>query len=66
MPTIAVTCTRCGDEFEPDRQAIAAGHWHTCPACRESEAPWKRETPMEADIPCSPGYPMQSKPDPRS
>ncbi len=34
MPTIAVTCTACGNEFEPSGDVIRTGHWHTCPRCR--------------------------------
>lgn len=32
--TIAVTCKRCGKEFEPTTGAVRAGHWHTCLRCR--------------------------------
>jgi hypothetical protein len=34
MSTIAVDCRRCGQEFEPGREAIVAGTWRLCPACR--------------------------------
>ena len=34
MPGVVTTCRLCGQEFEPDRDAIVAGVWHTCPACR--------------------------------
>ncbi len=34
MPTIAITCRSCGNEFQPSGDDIRAGHWHTCPRCR--------------------------------
>lgn len=33
MTLIIVTCVRCGVEFQPDRNAIVAGTWRTCPEC---------------------------------
>ena len=35
MTIIATICRRCGAEFEPGREAIMAGTWRLCPACRE-------------------------------
>ena len=37
--TIATTCRSCGQEFEPSHEAIVAGAWHMCPACRDAERP---------------------------
>ncbi len=28
------TCRTCGRPFAPSPEAIRAGTWHTCPACR--------------------------------
>ncbi len=39
MPTIAVTCRSCGNDFEPSDDDIRTGHWHTCPACRGDPDP---------------------------
>jgi hypothetical protein len=36
MTIITTTCRRCGTEFEPDREAIVAGAWRLCPACRDT------------------------------
>jgi DNA-directed RNA polymerase subunit RPC12/RpoP len=33
MTLIIVTCVRCGAEFQPDRDAVVAGAWRTCPEC---------------------------------
>lgn len=35
MPTLAVTCRRCGREYEPDPRDVRAGTWRLCPACRD-------------------------------
>jgi hypothetical protein len=37
MSIIATTCRGCDAEFEPGREAIVAGTWQFCPACRGSE-----------------------------
>jgi hypothetical protein len=39
MTIIATTCRRCGTEFEPSREAIVAGAWRLCPACRDVGPP---------------------------
>lgn len=36
MPTLIVTCRRCGRTFEPDPRDVRAGAWRVCPACREA------------------------------
>ncbi len=33
MPTLTVTCRRCGHIFKPAPDAFRASTWHTCPAC---------------------------------
>jgi hypothetical protein len=37
MTIITTTCRRCRAEFEPGREAIVAGTWRLCPACRSGE-----------------------------
>ncbi len=32
--SIVTRCRRCGREFVAERQAILAGRWRFCPACR--------------------------------
>jgi Zn finger protein HypA/HybF involved in hydrogenase expression len=32
---IETTCRDCRREYEPDRAAILAGNWRTCPQCRD-------------------------------
>jgi hypothetical protein len=34
MTIITTTCRRGGAEFAPGREAIVAGTWRLCPACR--------------------------------
>jgi hypothetical protein len=39
MSTITSQCRTCGASYEPDRTAILAGSWRTCPICRPVVAP---------------------------
>ncbi len=47
MTIITTTCRRCGTEFEPGREAIVAGTWRLCPACRPIDV--AGDTPEVAD-----------------
>ncbi len=42
MSAIITVCLQCGMEFEPDHDAILAGTWRVCPACRTATAPESR------------------------
>jgi hypothetical protein len=34
MPTFITRCMKCGEEYEPSREAIRVGSWRLCPACQ--------------------------------
>lgn len=34
MTGFITRCRRCGQEFEPNQQAIIAATWRLCPTCR--------------------------------
>ena len=38
MSIITTTCRRCGQEFEPGREAIIADAWRLCPVCCGDDA----------------------------
>jgi DNA-directed RNA polymerase subunit RPC12/RpoP len=42
MTRMETRCAGCGRLFMPDRDAILAGSWRTCPACRVDGVPKPR------------------------